>query len=570
MTRPANPRPSGPPAVAPARDALGMSDRVLFCVLLALLCARPMLSETFEHIELSFLNTISTTAGPTPATTAGLDTVTLAAAGLVLARGGRWRQNRTLAAGIVLLAAAVLITGLTAADRHLARFAGASLVIVVLAGAALASLLQRRWMLHLLVAGLLATGCTTAVRCILQRTWERAATIEEWEQKQRPALLREGFDPDDPLIVNFERRMRSPEVDGFLAHPNVTGSCLMMAVLAMAGLLAASVCRPQAMGGAASVCGAHLEIDPRWIAWPLAAALCVLLFVGLWFTGSRGAQAAGAVGLLCLIVFGLAASRSAGRSIVPFRAGTWLAVLAAVYLAVISGAAIYGVRHGTLPHPSLAFRWHYWTTAIRAYEDAPLTGLGRDNFGPAYMRYKPAESTEEVRDPHNAWLSLLVELGPLGLAGGVVLSAACVLAGLRRLSERSRLAGAPSDTAPPREGSPKPGTARSLIFHAIPIAAGVLLIQMLLSGLPFAQPPVTTAIWAVEIGLVWLAAFALGLWLLWLSTSAGVGETFLAAGLLAAVLAVLTIERHRRLRRITLQLLDEGEEAALQTLGLGP
>jgi len=516
----------GSKPAGPSGAALDMIDRVLFCALLALLCARPLLSETYEHLELSFLNTIAAPGGPTPATTAWLDTVTLTAAGLALARGGRWRGNRAVAAGIALLAAGIVVSSLGAGDRHLARFAGTSMLVAVLAGAALASLLRERWMLHLLVAGLLAAGCTTAVRCVLQRTWERAATIEVWEQEQKPALLREGRNLDDPLIVNFERRMRSPEVDGFLAHPNVTGSCLMMALLTTFGLLAAGVCRSRRTGATAAAPRARSEIDPRWLAWPALAALGALLAVGVWLTGSRGALAAGVIGVVLLVVLG-GGARWAARHGSPV-----LLALAAVYLAGIGGVAAYGVRHGTLPHPSLAFRWYYWTTAVRAWQDAPLTGVGRGNFAAAYMQYKPAEGTEEVRDPHNIWLSLLVELGPLGLAGGVVLVAAGILAALRRLG-----AGADATDRLPGEGGGE-DPIRTVATRAVPVALGVLLLHALLSGGVLVNSG-TLVLWGVFVAGVWAGTFAVALSVLHLADRGARPAAWLTAGLLAAVLAAL-------------------------------
>lgn len=236
----------------------------------------------------------------------------------------------------------------------------------------------------------------------------------------------------------------------------------------------------------------------------IAALLCVLLAASLWLTGSLGALVGGLVGVLALVFLGFSARWSARH------ARGLLALLCAGYLAVVGVAAAYGVVKGTLPHPSLAFRWYYWTTAGRAWQDAPLTGLGRGNFATAYVQYKPPESTEEVRDPHNLWLTLLVELGPLGLAGGLLLSGLCVLAGLRGLDR------------PAPEAEPNPSAA-TVAARAVPVAAGLLLVHALFSGRPLGDRDFAL-LWMLDVVRNWILAFVVFLWLLF-----GVKRTVRAA-----------------------------------------
>ena len=501
-------------------------DRLLYYILLAVLCARPLISESYEHNEIGFLAALPDAGGPTPATTAWLDTLLLAASVLTLARGRRWRANVLLGVGVVLLAAAVLVSSHAAADRYLALLAGSSLLIGVLAGIALGSLLQTRWMLHVLIAAALASGCTTAIKCVRQSTDEFTQTRQAWEQEYKPRLIQQGYDPDDPLIVNYERRMISREAYGFLSHPNVTGSCLMMWLLAAGGILAAR-------------CGAGAGGATRLL---VATALCALLAVALWFTGSRGALIGALVGAAALAALGVTARWSARH------ARLVLALLFSGYALFIGAAAAYGVSRGTLPHPSLAFRWYYWTAAARAYEDAPLTGIGRDNFAAAYMRYKVPESTEEVRDPHNVWVSLLVELGPLGLIAGLVLCVACLLVALRGLGNSDDFRTA---TVTKREEGRDEGTkARrhegeiqaAIVARAVPAAVGVLLVHALFSGTAFGQAGIPI-VWGADVALTWIVAFAVSIWLLdGVGGAAGASKQrarWLAAGLVAALLAAL-------------------------------
>ena len=480
-------------------SGIPLLDQTLFYVLLAMLAARPLISEGYERLEVSFLSALPDAGGPTPAATAWLDALLLATSIFALGRIRHWLAHGLAILGLVLLTAAVFVSSAAAGDKQLAFFAGGGVLIGALSACALAALVRTRWMLHLLLGALLATGCTTALKCIRQSTHELEQTREYWEQEYKPGLLRQGYEPDDPLLVNFERRMLAGEAHGFLGHPNVTASCLMIWLLVAGGLL---------LGG---LRGNGL-LQPA-----LVLLLAVLLAAALWFTGSRGALGAGLVGLVVLVFFGVAA-RWCGR-----HARGLLALLLAGYVAVIAGVGAYGVVKGTLPHPSLAFRWYYWSAAGQAIQEAPLTGIGRENFAQAYMRYKPAAGTEEVRNPHNVWLSLLVETGPLGLAGGGLLALLVLSRGLRNL--------APATSGPILGGD-------VTLIRAVPLVGGVLCVQAWFSGTPFGTPGIAL-VWWQDIAFVWTLSFGVVLWVLHGLATRTRGETWLAAGLCAGVVAAL-------------------------------
>jgi O-antigen ligase len=484
----------------PADLALGprrmLLDQVLFYILLALLCTRPLIGETFEPLQVSFLTALQVERGPTPAHTAWLDTLLLTAAILTLARHGHWRRGPVFAIGCLLLAAAVLISGAAAGDRPLALLAGGNLLITALAGAALASLVRTRGMRRLLLAALLATGVTTAIRCADQHWYENPLTQERWETVHKPELIRQGVDPLDPLFINFERRIRAGEAYGFLGHPNVTASCLLMWLLvALAvplGLLRSS--------------------RPARLPALVGMALGVLLAAALWLTGSKGALVAAVGGSVVLIVLGFRATWCAAHG------RTVLTLLVAGYLALIAAGVAYGLKKDTLPSASLAFRWDYWTAAWRAWQDAPLTGLGRENFAAAYTQYKRPQRPEEVRNPHNLWLSLLVEMGPLGLVAGGLLAGGCLLRALRGLQ---------TSPANPEDRS----------GGILPVVVGVFLIHTLFSGTPFSEPGVLL-VYIYEIVVPWLLAAVLSFWLV-TRLDAIASSFWLAAGLCAALLAGL-------------------------------
>ncbi len=464
-------------ASPPTATVISRLDTVRLVALLALLSVRPVIGETFEPVQVSMLAALQVDVGPTPAATAWLDLLTLAVAADTLLTRGRWRQRGPVTLGLVLLLLAVVLSSWHAGSPPLALLMGASLVIAVLAGAALCSLLRTRWVVNLTVAAMLAGGVTTAVKCGLQRYVDNPQTQRQWETVYKPDLIRQGFDPDSPMMVNFERRMLAADAYGFLGHPNITGSCLALWTLVALGLLRRTT-----------------SVFPLLV----VLVLTVMLGAALWFTASRGGLAAAAFGLVVVVVLTRRPEWFA-RHARPVLAG-----LAGLYLAVVAGVATYAIVRGTLPHPSLEFRWYYWTTAVRAYEDAPLTGIGRGSFGAAYTRYKPAESTEEVRDPHNVWVSLLTELGPLGLIGGVVLCAVCVRAGLRSLQPAQWMR-ATATVSPPVNGPPT--------FAVLAVIGVPLALHALFSGTPLGHPGMAI-VWAQEIVAPWLFAVLLTLWLL--------------------------------------------------------
>ncbi len=475
-------------------------DRLLFFVLTAVLCARPLMSESFERAALSFLPDVPT--GTTPATTVWLDGILLLTAIAVWVRHWRHRAPRLVAGALVLLLGAVVLSVLTAGNKRLAANAGAHLFVMAMAAAALVRVLRTRWMVHVLIAAVLASGVTNAVKCVSQRVDEFDATLEQW-QRQKAMLAADGVDVDAPGIVNYERRLRSGETFGYLFHPNVTGSYLAMCSLIAVGLLIGVLRKP------------GVKADQRVAAVLVAALVMILLAAGLWLTGSMGASAAGAIAAMLLLLLGLARRWVAGHTRGAF------ALLAGAYVVIIAVGAGYGLLKGTLPHTSLAFRWQYWQAATQAYADEPLSGIGRENFRAAYLLHKLPESTEEVNNPHNLWLTLLVELGPLGLIAGALLIGIAVWGALRALAQAPR-------HPPIRAGK------RALIVAA----TGVLLVQALFSGEQFGSPGILV-LWSVYVAGLWLLAFAISYSLIAQVDEHPHAAPWLVTGLTAALCAAL-------------------------------
>jgi tetratricopeptide (TPR) repeat protein len=145
------------------------------------------------------------------------------------------------------------------------------------------------------------------------------------------------------------------------------------------------------------------------------AGLAAWFCVGVALTKSFGAIVAGAAGIgtwALLVTFRAWISAHRRRALML---GWSLAALG------VFGVIGYGVAFDRLPGWSLTFRWQYWTASAGMIADHGLTGVGRENFGRHYLRYKSIESPEEVSNPHNLFVQAAAEWGLLGLVGLVVM-----------------------------------------------------------------------------------------------------------------------------------------------------
>lgn len=496
-------RPPPPQKQADAPPTVPRLEQALFIVLLAVLCVRPLISETFEFIEISFLQVFGADSGTTPAATAWLDAIALTAVFGVLPRHWGFYRRRPLAlVAFALLALGVLVSTLVAGDKRMALSAGFSLLISVLSGAALLPLMRAPWMPRLLLAAVLATGCATGIRCLTQWGYEFSDTLEFWAD-HKAQLAAMGVDLNSPTVRNYEQRLRSGETYAYQSHPNVTGALLVMWLLPAAGLAIAWLRERKSRG--AERAGALL----------LAFGVVTLLAFGIALTGSLGAAAFAMAGVALLLFIGLRAvrfSRQPGRM-------AFALFLAGAVVALAGG--MYGWQRGTLPHPSLAFRWYYWTAAGQTFVEHPLTGIGRGNFADAYKLHKPIESTEDVTDPHSLWISLLVELGPAGLLAGLLLAYAVIRGLFRRLAS----------------GPAPPGAAD------VPLLATMALTILLLSlqGL-FGSDVLdvyTGFMWSIRLGAAWVLSLVLLAAILRNPLESPDRRRWLTAGIAAGLLAAL-------------------------------
>lgn len=460
-----------------------LGRRILFVLLTVLLCVRPMLGEHFLAVDFSFLADLSqVTSGVTPATTLWIDALLLTLSVLVFWGGGRVTGGvRWVWIGLALLIVAVGLSLWGAGDRRQALNAGGNLLITVLAGLALYRTMTAPWMPRLVLAALLATGVTCAGKTLLSRYVYHADTVAQWEQLKGNLVAR-GHAGDERLIEDYERRLKSQEFAGFAAHPNVTAAMLTTTLIPLLGIGLASVRSLRRGAGDIGALGI--------LAAGTGAGLTLL---ALSATGSLGGYLALTAGTM-LLLLGALAPRGWHQRAAP------AALALALYAAGVLGLFALGASEGTLPHPSLAFRWDYWSAGWAGYTDAPLTGVGRENFGAVFLEHRPPRSTEEVRNAHNLWVTALVELGPLGLLAIALLVVSSVVGVWCRGVDNT--------------GRDPPAQWGLGWFPLSAIALGVLGLLFVLGDVPKRGAPLgnlaaTWFVWLFETAAVWLAAFLL-------------------------------------------------------------
>ncbi len=460
-------------------------DKAALVALVGVLAARPLIPEVFARLTSALVST--DVGGPTPATSTWLDFILLAVSAIVIGRHGFARRRAALVgAAIALLTLSVGLSTWGAGDRRVALNAAAELLAFAAAAVALVRLVAAQpGFAALLAAAAVASAGVNALKCGTQAAFEFADTLDAWHAR-KTQLADAGRDVNDPAAVNFERRLRSGETFGYLAHPNVTGSILAAGAAFLLGA-AVALLRPPAAS--------------RALAAAVAIILAAAIIAALWTTGSTGAAIALAFAAAVALALALLRRRIAAR---PARAAALFLGIQAAALALLLG---FGLARSTLPGTSLAFRWEYWTAAGQAYAEAPLTGIGRENFAPWHMRFKPPDATEEVRNPHNLWISLLVETGPAGLLAVVLLLSAGAATAFLGFSGAVTPSPGSRSTTGPADPEPAPaGPLRTDFRLAAASGAAALVALAFFGDVPLTASGVAV-VWSLEVAAAWLILY---------------------------------------------------------------
>lgn len=391
----------------PGSDALPATtpfvERASLLILLALIPLRVVLAETHRFSTPSFFRGQEGPPSAQPATTfliIGL----ICAVALVSAFARLWRgrplYRRTGAEiGAALLMIAGVVSTWRASQTHLALIGTLDLLGMILFMFALRQLLTRPWHVRLALSVIVATGAMVGVKAVYQVAVEYPDTQAYFEQYHQARLQAQAGEAGVGQLHDFERRLEGRLATSYFSHPNVFGSHVILFVCASIAVVADRFRRR-----------AH---------WTLALPLLVAAGGGatLWLAQSKGALAAlaGAAALFALGHLLAGRIRRRPRATVI---GLWL-------LAVIGAAGIAGLlraRPEALGR-SMLFRQLYWQGAWSMVQEQGPWGVGANNFGRWFTRYKPVDCPEEVQAPHSWIVRLAAEWGALGLMGMVFMFA---------------------------------------------------------------------------------------------------------------------------------------------------
>ncbi len=380
----------------------GALDAIALAILLILVAVRPCLPEVMSYESPSMTRGLDAPTGPLPATTLMFSTaigmcllLSIVAGAL---RGERGPRLTLVWIGVALLAVGGAIATYRAGQKRLAIDGAVGLFGCVLAFPASVRLMRSPWRVRLTATIILATGSVVAVRCIQQVTDEFPATLEYYEQYRGESNATDGEEARGRLH-DFEARLRSGAATGYFVHPNVAASYLLLVVMVALGVISDRA----AMEGRLAALGLVL---------PTSAAL--LACAGLYLCQSKGAGIALGIGVVVWTI----GERCAGWIVARPRSvliGLWGIALMSAFTLVGVGAA-----RGGLPTRSLLYRWQYWRGAAAMISDQGWLGVGPENFGRLFTRYKPVECPEEVQDPHSWVVRMAAEWGVIGLAGMIV------------------------------------------------------------------------------------------------------------------------------------------------------
>lgn len=313
--------------------------------------------------------------------------------------------SRRLLLGAVLFILLGLLSAAAASNKRDALTDLTTLAAPILILTAAAELFQKPNRIILFLWVLTALGITAVYQCREQATADNEAVIRNYEQNPQKVLNELGIEPGTLKQWQFEHRLRSKDIRGFLTTSNSTGSFLLLCLFGGLGLLTYAVRQAPFQG--------------RIVQILLYLGACLVLGYGLFLCKSRGALAAGT---FCF--FGWIACLWQGNRLWPYRK-RWIGFGLLSALAVLAAAVLYGIHHGRLPGPNaMLVRWQYWVSTVQMIAAHPLRGVGGGNFTLWYPLYKIPAAPELVRDPHSFPLSLAAQYG---IPAALVFTAVLVL-----------------------------------------------------------------------------------------------------------------------------------------------
>ena len=455
-------------------------------VLLVALVRASVLYEPLPGWDGTPLTTVSAIVGLGPAGLLALDTAAVLLTALLCAVAGKrlgWVAFAAQLGGLAVIAHTMLFA---AGDAQPLAIAGAwaSGGALLAAGSVAASRPALRRVGIAVVTGFL---CILLAKGAAQWFVEHPSVIERFDQDPVGSLATRGYEPGSPSALQFERRLRQPDITGWFGLSNV-----------LAAYLAAGAV------GCLALCW-HARSNARLWPWWTTASLGLLCWLGVAATGSKAglviAAAGSGVFLAVQTVTKAFGRRTASRKIArAMGLAVWVLPVAA-----IAARPLVMPLHGEL---SVLFRYFYLDAAVDIARSNLLVGTGIDGFRAAYAIAKPPIAPESVTSSHNAIADWLTMLGLFGLP-----LAAAAIAAAWQISGSLRGSGRTLTVAPLR----RPTLLSIALMLSVPVVASaalesaatlIELALLRLAGLLLAVAA-AAAVWRLRPTRVVPAAFAL-------------------------------------------------------------
>ena len=422
-----------------------------FFLSLVLVIARAAMPETFRGDSLPAPGSPAAPATPGPSTSLLLDLLCCVPALLVLARR-LVDSNFTLRMAwsyllMFALAAWMLASVLWSSDKFaaaVAAFHWAAAITLLWS----TSQLVRSWIrLRIVAPAAFGVLLVLLVQGYYYRFVDLPGFQRDFREHKLERLAERGIASDSVKAGQLEKNIESGEVTGFSLSRNTYAAVLVMLVLVSGGI---------------ALQRAKDRDHPGWWVPILLACAAGLLMLYLWVQ-SKTAFATPVVGAILLASVARKRDWIASHARRIYWSGVGLFVLAT---AAVVG---HGLKHGTLFHVSLTFRWQYWVGAAKVFVHHPWLGVGWANFRPYYLMYRLPQAAEEPNDPHNFLVRAFVELG---IVGGVLMVAWVLRIWWELTVAQSRPSAQP---APPTVARYRP------VPLIISIAAGAMALNALLA-----------------------------------------------------------------------------------------